>query len=147
MKKNIISILTISCIIVSATVMFAGCTKLSAEEEAVVGKYNLIELSCPEIPMLNASLYDYFYIDFKSNKKCTVASKISTVVYEADASWKVNKNGEIEVISKSGFAKATEIYTLSGDILSGTNEGIIEGVKATITMKFKKVTETPETEE
>lgn len=136
MKKRVM-IVVLALLILSALLM--GCTRLSAEEKAVVGTYEVTELSVEGYPGLTASTYDYFTIEFLSNKKCTVKSKAGVTTYENTAKWKVNDDGEIEVITTKGFATATEKYTLEGDILSGTNSEIVEGQTFTMRVKFTKI--------
>lgn len=137
MKKHL---LIIAAVIILSALTLTGC-KLSDEEKAVVGTYELTEISVKGYPNITKNTYDYFTIEFKSNKKCTIKSKAGVTTYEASASWKINSDGEIEVITRKGFATATEKYKLDGDILSGTNTGVSDGVSLTMTVKMKRITE------
>ena len=140
MKKRLLGIIAAIILITTLSAVLVGCG-LSDEWKEVVGKYELTEVSITGYPQISKDTYDYFTIEFFSNKKCTIKSKAGVTTYEASATWKINSDGEIEVITKQGFATATEKYTLKDGVLSGTNTSVIEGNSVTATMKFKKIVE------
>ena len=141
MKKRVFNIALLLLIILAVATSLAACG-LNEEEQKVVGKFEVTSLSIDKYPALTASTYDYFTIEFKDNRKCTVNSKAGVSVTSADAKWKLNGDGEIEVITTSGLAKATEKYKLDGDVLSGTNEGVMpDGTRIVMTVTFKRVAE------
>ncbi len=137
MKKRVLSFLLVVLAFSFSVVALTGC--LSDEEKKVVGKYELTDISVNGFPNITTSTYEYFTIEFKDNKKCQIKSKAGTTVYDAEASWKINGDGEIEVITRSGFATATEIYTYSDDIITGTNESVVDGRTITMTVNFERI--------
>ena len=141
MKKSLISIALVMLVSV-CLIGFTGCAaKLSADEQLVVGNYKLSAISIVEYPTITVSTYEYFTLEFKSDRTCVIKSKAGTVVYEATASWKINNDGEIEVVTKQGNATATEKYRLDGDVISGTNSELVNGSMVTMTVSFQRVVE------
>jgi len=140
MKKTLLSILAV--MLVSCCMFgFVGCVAaLTPEEELVVGKYEVISLSITN-SSVKASDYDYFTMEFFANRKCFVKSKLGATTYEADATWKINSDGEIEVVTREGRATATEKYRLDGDIISGTNSGFVNNSIITVTVSLQRIVE------
>ena len=139
MKKKGLKVALMLVLFSTLTIVLTACGKLSEEEQKVVGKYELTSISVTGYPSINVNTYNYFTIEFFADRKCTVKSKAGTAEYSADATWKINGDGEIEVITRSGLAKATEIYKLDGDTLSGTNETVMDGERINMTVAFKRV--------
>lgn len=137
MKKKLLGIIAVLIICLS---VFTSCGLSDAEKE-VVGKYELTEISVEGYPAITVNTYTYFTMEFTSNKKCIVKSKTGVTEYEASATWKINSDGEIEVITKQGAATATEKYKLQDGILSGTNTGASNGTLITMTIKMQKIVE------
>ena len=139
MYKKITRVFLISLTILFVGVIAAGCAGLSEEEKKVVGEYEVTELRVAEYPAITANSYEYFTIEFKSNRKCIVKSKAGVTVYEQTARWKINKDGKIEVVTTKGAATATELYTLNNNQISGTNSGLVDGITITMTVTFTRV--------
>ncbi|MCL2061836.1 MAG: hypothetical protein FWH03_04335 [Firmicutes bacterium] len=122
--------------------LFIGCGGLSEEEEKVVGKYEAVSVSVLEVPEFGLHMYDYFTMDFKSNKKVELAWKLKSSYGGASdldtADWRV-RNGKVEVITRAGFSSATEYFTLDGDVLSGTNAEVVNGQTLTYTFVLHRV--------
>lgn len=139
MKKTIISTIGILCLLTVLAFSLTACGLKGAEKE-VVGVYEVVEISIVGYPQVTASSYDYFTFEFKSNKKVVVKSKAGVNEYEQTAKWNLNDDGEIEVVTRAGFATATEKYRLEDGYLVGTNTGPDgNGNMLTMTVKFKKV--------
>lgn len=141
MKKRILGIITAIICVVSVSAFFTGCTSLTDAEKEVVGVYELYEISVQGYPNITKNTYTYFEMEFKSDRKCIVKSKAGSTEYEAEATWKINADGEIEVVTKKGFATATEKYKYEDGFISGTNSDVVEGTSITMTIKMKKIIE------
>ena len=139
--KKIISIVLMTMLVAATAVGFTGCGKLSAEEQAVIGKYEVTSLSIDKYPAVSASTYDYFTMEFFTNRKCIVKNGLGVTVYEAEATWKMSADGDLEITTRAGLAKAVEKYKYEDGVISGTNEGVIEGERISMTISLKKVVE------
>ena len=141
MKKIILVIPALAVALIAAFV-FVGCgVKLSEAESAAVGTY---EMTYAYVNGRDVTkYYDYITFELKSNKKCTMKAKAGVNTTEQSASWRINGNGELEIITKSGFSTATETYSIDGDTISGTNtspDG--QGGMMTYTYHFQRVVDT-----
>lgn len=146
-------------IIVIAAGAFTGCasSSLSEAEKTVLGKYELTEISMSredkvsdaDLAAITVSKFEYFTMEFKSDRKCYAQSKDANGTHEVASAWIVNAKGEIVVTTKKDSASATEKYVLSDNILVGGsmkdgvleegNIGVYKDVVIIIKVKFTKV--------
>lgn len=111
-------------------------TKLSDEEKAAVGKYNLTVMTGH--PNVTADSYTYSYIELKDNKKYYIENEINSTVTKQSGSWKLS-GGVITFTIRSGLSKSTEKYTLENDIIAiDTTLTDDEGTVYNIHTEFKK---------
>lgn len=121
MKKKILSVLFVLLSVSLIFTAFAGCIKpLTEAEKDIVGRYQLASMSVVGHPEITANSFERYTLEFKENRECDIW-RIDTEEYKATATWEINKNGEVEIVTKIGRAEFKEVYTYNQGFLEGIN--------------------------
>lgn len=131
--KKALRIAFMLCAVAVLALSFAGCA--SAEEKAVVGKYNLSKVT--GLTGVTASTYDYSYIELKANKTYHIENKVNGITTQQDGKWSLK--GETITFKITSLATSqTEEHTLADGVLKMSGSTVVSGTTYTFSMEFTK---------
>ncbi|MDR3292773.1 MAG: lipocalin family protein [Clostridiales bacterium] len=142
MKRQIKLIATIVCTVAALTVL-TSCIRLSEEEKALVGTYNLTEFHIDELPYIDENTYEYSWVKLTDKKKYEMENKANGTTINQEGKWSA-KDGVVTIKTKVGAATSTEKYKIEDGKLIIEGQTMLNGVTYNVRLVFTKFVETEE---